>query len=440
MCKSCAEGGVRCQSDTSEARRLRRKASNALEAHTGVVGTKTEPVTPYPSSSIQKLKELAGELHEQLHQLPLANQIEQDHLDDALEVQVTALGRAIAIEAEARVGFSSQNFAPEELSSDEKEELRQKLVKSYHQVLGEMRVLGGEISVDSNTDPVLVENINRTVGKYYPSSWIEASNAVNDRIRTLVSETRAHYVHQKFTGELPEDQPADTHLRITTRYGLIPVSGLSHLKETLGDEAKILPGRTVEIDNITYQPIEVANTWKEETRSDETGWRYGHYLQENGHISQKKSWLKDYEEKPVVIRPEVLLPAGISTIKNKATYYHEFGHRMEAVLGEGVLMRQQEAFLRRRTTDPVTGKREVLTPIYVGQETGNPFSTELGRKDSFISHYVGKEYAASGHREVFTVGVEAVFAGTQGTLNGLDAGIPADHDHKGFILGVLATI
>ena len=90
----------------------------------------------------------------------------------------------------------------------------------------------------------------------------------------------------------------------------------------------------------------------------------------------------------------------------------------------------EEAFLKRRTTDPTTGERENLQTIYKGTK-------ERGRPDNFVNLYMGKEYS-DGSREVLSTGAEAVFHGSFGSLVGLGRQ-KADPEMKKFIIGLWAS-
>jgi hypothetical protein len=113
---------------------------------------------------------------------------------------------------------------------------------------------------------------------------------------------------------------------------------------------------------------------------------------------------------------------------------HEFAHRVEATTPH--ITAYEDAFLKRRAGHlPVEGNSEVtpekLSSIYSGKK-------EVGFKDNFPSHYMGKVYHGSSYKEILSMGMESVFSGTNGGLVGLD-NYSADADYKKFILGVLAS-
>lgn len=108
----------------------------------------------------------------------------------------------------------------------------------------------------------------------------------------------------------------------------------------------------------------------------------------------------------------------------KGTAIHELGHRMERQVPG--LLAAEEAFLWHRTSTGGVGerKRTPLTRIYSGDK-------EIGFKDEFKEHYTGKTYGGQAY-EVFTTGVESMFAGSPYA--------DGDEDFQDFMMGVLATL
>lgn len=102
---------------------------------------------------------------------------------------------------------------------------------------------------------------------------------------------------------------------------------------------------------------------------------------------------------------------------------HEFTHAVQQ--SNSKVSSLEKEFLRRRVSES-TGKKAVLTEIYKG-------SGEMGYKDKFTNHYIGKEYPGLNYGEVMTMGVEGVFYNMHGILHG-------DRDLVRFILGVFAGV
>jgi hypothetical protein len=102
MCQSKAQGGKRCDHDTSENRRLRRKAAKLRT----VTSSKAKgPVASRPltaglvSPSIARLKQEAESLRKDIHNAP-TDPIERSAYDAAMEVRLTQLGVSIGEEAD----------------------------------------------------------------------------------------------------------------------------------------------------------------------------------------------------------------------------------------------------------------------------------------------------------------------------------------------------
>lgn len=129
--------------------------------------------------------------------------------------------------------------------------------------------------------------------------------------------------------------------------------------------------------------------------------------------------------------------AELTTNGSDSTTVHELAHRMESNNRQiGAACR---AFHARRT--------QGLSPTLYAK-TGK--KVEMATEDSFVDHYVGKDYPTSAnHTEVFSMGMESVAAGVFGgltghrrtvTLHGVqqwEGKVDAEHEH--LILGLLST-
>lgn len=98
-----------------------------------------------------------------------------------------------------------------------------------------------------------------------------------------------------------------------------------------------------------------------------------------------------------------------------AVYVHEYGHHLESRLPE--LWDRRRRWLRSRT------KGERATTIYAG-------TSEIGFKDEFRAHYVGKLYAQEWASEVLSMGLQYLFEDPVGFAK-------ADPDMFDFILRIL---
>lgn len=111
---------------------------------------------------------------------------------------------------------------------------------------------------------------------------------------------------------------------------------------------------------------------------------------------------------------------------------HEFGHYIEANNPEvGYACKE---FLRKRTEG-------LDSKVY---HTSRAYGTERVKEDGFVKSYIGKDYPSdANHTEVFSMGVEAVFAGAHGGLVDIDGYTAKDRksdpEHLSLILGLLSV-
>jgi hypothetical protein len=520
MCRSCAEGQRRCGSDTSEKRRQRRKAKIAISCHTATQPNRNVLEVIPNLNSWEDIKEEQRNVRELIHTPPLDNVEAQDAYDAKVELRVTALGKALAEEAEKRAGFNLQEFkdkydvTSEELDeatetwvmaedemetvkaelesfdgdkeSDEYKELKSnaektfedytkaaaiyeaasakddairgaihdeqvaKLTAAYRGVIADLRDCGGEVEATDDSDPDALKVLQETVGTHYPAEWLKASNEQNDRMRMIITENRAHYRDMADQDDLigTENNPTDKV------YGSffstpVPVDKIDKALELLGEDAVVMDGRPLLVNDDVCRMVQLPHhlifdptihPMKEDGTPNEEGWTFEHYIEPStGAVSENKKWVKKTPLVEKVRRPQILVKNDSTSVNGQATAYHEFAHRVESVVADGAIMRQEEAWLRRRTTNPETGVREDNSAIYPRMPGQSMIDMEIGRRNSFFHHYVGKEYIGSNHREVLSMGAESIFAGTNSALMGLSDDVKADHDHKGFILGIFAT-
>ena len=134
-----------------------------------------------------------------------------------------------------------------------------------------------------------------------------------------------------------------------------------------------------------------------------------------------------------------------------STAVHEYGHRAERV--QPRVNDLAQAHLARRTTT-ANGERHPLEPYLVGkrdERAGPPRNmwqyehitgknSEWVSSDDFAQQYTGKQNSArDDSSEVFSTGMEGVFAGRFGGLRGAGAW-KEDREHRDFILGALASV
>lgn len=322
-----------------------------------------------------------------------------------------------------------------------------KMTGAYKSVIADIRPVGGEIEKHELSSEDAIQNMQETVGKDYPSSWIQASRDKGP-IAIVSSHERANYSGYKSFGNATSKDLTGT-LVYTTAY--VPQSRVEHLIGKLSEgnpDSAQAPGAVLEISGDPKQyrwinfPTRVAMDPSKD-KLDETGkpvgegWKYGYVIENNPNelvLSEQKTWYRNHEKITPTMRAITVSPA--THPDSKLHSYHEAVHSYEASVGDGAMMgRLQEAFLKRRTT--FNGTRNRLVDIMAGQGTGG---MEFVREGGFMDRYIGREYPENTvHREVISVGSEAMFIGKYGAFMGLDKRHNPDTDHRAFVLGMFAS-
>lgn len=523
MCRSCKDGKKRCQaSDSSENRRYRRKAAQAISNNNAITpNRKPEIIEPKTFLTIEDIQKETSELKKFLHLKPLSDESAQDAVDNELEKRVTAVGIAIANEAEKRAELDLEAYKAEydatsddldeatmnfmeseevvreatealetaentEASPDKIVELKKvlaeaeaervefeeayskaaeaddarrevihsaqiaKLTAGYVSVLADIRELGGTLETSSDSSIEGAALLQDSVGKIYPSEWLEASNSQEGlAMRIKVEEVRSYYMDSAEQKDIDPETHPDAVTQATGYY-IFPLkhADAETLVTAIGGEAHIYDGREVLL-NDEYQrivKIPVKTVFDPNTHSttdgktpSEDGWTYEHYIKnEKGEVFPDKVWVKEQTIKKV-LQPEIVVSLNKNEREQKAVAYHEFAHRAESVVGGGAITRMEEAWLRRRTTNVDSSIREDNSMIFPALPGTSIVDVEFGRRNSFFTHYVGKEYPTNRHREVLSMGAEALFGGSWSGLMGIDGATKADHDHRAFVLGIFAS-
>lgn len=567
MCKDLEHGGARCPTDTSEARRHRRKASTILASSSTRATTEIpDAITPLVpiSESMAKLKERAELLRQKVYG-SVPPQVSQESWDQKNELRITALGIALGkeadkiaeydpaalkskIEAKGIELFSKPNkiikeldaqddeysdqwyevvdkydfagagrfgvFYAQDLTDQQKEKLdddekklveniialaqtrrtelekfkdidkefesyknkiyteaNQKLSAAYIEVLSQIRPLGGvkiklsEENSDEGTQTILAN----TVGKNYPTAWLKQHNESEDSIHLKFDNDRAFYNAIAFS-ETEDDGIPKTILyaNFVTVPTFADAKELENLYETDENNKTFI----VETENLMGNKkftvyVEAAT---DEIYDDKThgvmvngepsgeGWVNKNTPAQLNAISKQnfttdeqvnnflktKVWArpilttKKSVKNLAIYSPEIgekfNAREGSSYSLPEASAYHEFGHRMEEVLPDNVLPRHEKAFLARRANKYNKAdwyKNMVSTGV----------ASEFGHDAGLVVNYAGRDYFNDNNYEVFTIGVESLYGGNYGGLMGNDASsLKSDPDHRGFVLGTLASL
>jgi hypothetical protein len=324
----------------------------------------------------------------------------------------------------------------------------ERLSQAYASVVADIRPVGGFIGEHEFSESEPLELLRSTVGKNYPSDWLQASASAGPLVvaETIFANRAKYSAHQFY----PAD-PSTGHVVQESFAGLVEAESAVDLLDRMKDEGIKIHGHGTSFDNgdRNYRFVEFAKREPFDPDIDlqdengiplGTGWKFGHVprtVPGGLHIPQEKVWYREPVNYGRSVSTIFLAPESFDLRKREATAYHEFAHRIEDVVRNGVIEHLEEAFLVRRTTY-ADGTREELTEMQPGD--GTLSGTELGRKGTFMMHYIGKEYLNHRSREVLSIGAEALFAGSYGSFLGIDGLHPADIDHRGFVLGVFAVV
>lgn len=307
-----------------------------------------------------------------------------------------------------------------------------------------------EVSEDSTSAGV---DSLKSALSYYPQSWVDASNlAHRDRpLQVTLIKDRAHYIAAKveesysdrtmaWVVHKPRSWKPDPHDRHDSEFISMegksswtdPKSGVVHQDwdRQIGKAAWI----SVSYDYYDGKDVPQGDWEKvEHYEMDEQGRnRTGNMVTRYRKPKMRRRQNENTVKSELTVNNAVETYVGTNAGMRVAM--HEFGHRVEHV--HPIVTAYQEAFLKRRagmlpSGDNATTEPEQLTEIFNGNK-------EYGYKDNFPNHYMGKVYDTSSHKEIFSMGMETLFAGKNGAFAGIGK-YKADADYKKFMLGVLAS-
>lgn len=295
--------------------------------------------------------------------------------------------------------------------------------------------------------------------QFYPQAWVDNSNedvqngGVWLRIKRSVKKRGAHYNSYKeqkgfyvetslHMEQKPDNWKPDPHSQSDANYvktnekgeWVDPKSGILHQMDTK-------PGYT----NWAYLHYDHYYSYlgNDDTAPTRGRWekievyeeKYNKEIQKTertGRIVPRYRRLKTTRHRNNWNSMAEITITGDNTKVSKDAGYrvalHEFAHRVEHTTS--TVKGYENAFLKRRSGQ-FTDNPEKLSSIYSGRKS------EMGFKDNFPEHYMGKVYS-DGSRELLSMGMETLFAGTNGGFVGAD-NFSADSDYKRFILGMLAS-
>lgn len=313
--------------------------------------------------------------------------------------------------------------------------------------------------VHEKSSPKAIKVLNEAIS-YYPEKWVEESNKASKRGVVFIAKISKKRAHYKW-GKLQEEIKVLDEINLTRHEASYvpdpndPYSIGSHRLEGDTYEYKDSKGNIIYSkkhhdyygdageESVVWayrnnQVIEVANddkslkpfgkNWEQYKMKE----RYYDYVTSEFKTSEKDVvyWVRPIKERRT-IGGEYIHELTINEIGDYAGHsepgtrvaIHELAHRMETVMPE--LTRIERSFLKQRA-----GNNPKL-------ETVNGRSKELGYRDSFPNHYMGRVYD-NNHREILSMGMETLFSGTNGGFAG-SHNYKEDKEYKHFIIGLLAS-
>lgn len=489
MCRSCDEGGRRCPGDAPEKRRARQNAAYHARKHatgprqaesgaddaTASAGLSPldGPVTPEvvrervehartvleradhrPSPHIEGATQQGEQLtltNDQGWLVPTEYGLEAEAATRAAGAAVAARGEQLAAEALEQVNPSRDKgvlaYAPDGVETrEEYARFVQQRAESLSKEVDDLRK-----QADSEPDRRqrngliqrsndLIPETNRYLSEaarvlQADSAWdrIE-SKAYSDGYRAALAEQREMGLPGGKMIEVDSKSQKATVARLKQGLAYYPSEWLD---KDGSYEAKWETTGAMGPQGFHERiPLRVKSTGKRAHYADVAGERRWNGSQYETSI---------YSELTIGKRDSGCLGPGVSTA------VHEYGHRAERI--QPRVNDLAQTHLARRTMNG-DGERHQLEPYLVGKarsrsgpsqdiweyERRDAGKSEWVRPDDFAVNYTGKQNSTrEDSSEVFTTGMEGVFAGRFGGLRG-NGLWREDREHRDFILGTLATV
>lgn len=330
------------------------------------------------------------------------------------------------------------------------------LENAYLNRLKEIREFGGSVEADYKVKKH--EKSLESACQVYPSDWVKKSNDYPIAMSVKTSSGRAHYsplsavaetkpmMHTKGYKALDEsgkianpDADGEDYVYLEADKGYVfaqsrrsghALRGVTATLSLTDPSGKDSPPADIPADS------GMARKWE---------WRNYYTSDISGNLTSHEGWVAvPYTPYPVkhtgAYRAELTISmtqGGENLGQYDSVARHEMAHRFEnSVPG---IVEMESAFKNRREVDE-NGNRETLKPI-------RPGSREISRHDNYVDNYTGKEYNSMTNYygkkwkayEVLSVGMEGLFGRNYGALVGYNSNNKSDHNHRAFVLGLLAT-
>ncbi|MGO1851832.1 MAG: hypothetical protein ACTH0V_00300 [Microbacteriaceae bacterium] len=337
----------------------------------------------------------------------------------------------------------------------ERKEALARMRGGYLQALREVRDMGGTHDQFVSSSQRRAREAFMEASDAFPRDWVDASNAAGPLLARQ-QKTRAHYAHTGGTPKIRKPYEFAQGHSITARTAgappedrrVQPKPGWSWNRRagSMWVVDSELPDGTVEWRNAPAEsPADKSLRGivpEGGPRPKGDGWQWGE-AESPGYGFWYRA--KTYQTTDPGATPAAEIktnaePARLGGVSDTyATAVHELAHRAEYTV-DGITELEHAFLNRRRREHGTDGQRP--RRLYPNRR-GN---TEVAVDAGFVTPYVGKIYDKGGRRpaqgytptEVMSMGMEALFGGSHGGLIGVGTK-QTDHDHRNFVLGVLAA-
>lgn len=390
MCRARSEETqrekLRCDCDTNETRRLRHHTRDALDRHAESAYQPIDPIhLPFPTMeepfTVESIKADINSTDSTIKELK-AQGVDTDTICIFVDERVNRIGAGVEYLSENKYGAPTDQELQDAYDSFE---------KPYRELEAAALAAG---RTDEEADQYAAETVDaeysQTMSQLFKKRNIAIKNALTD-VGVIFAQPESLRCSKKSNPE-----------------------AVAVLKKAV----TFYPQNWVNNSNFNKYPLHVEPV--------EVGERPGYQHVAKLGMFNRKSIITVSEDRD--------FGGGLSV------GIHEFAHRIEYTV-PGVTNLEQIFVMRRTGHFSENGNQitpEELTPILeVSSETNEEEDQEVGFKDNFPTHYMGKVYD-NGTWEVLAMGMETLFSGTNGGFAGIE-NFKEDSDYKKFIIGTLAS-
>ncbi len=336
----------------------------------------------------------------------------------------TKNGQPVAPLLEELDAASDAHKAAKAGTDPETAEDMQRLIEGRLAALTEMQSMGGTHTFAKESNPEIVEAINAAT-RCYPSSWISISNSGQEIVATATHKSEGFYSISEKRGVSETSRRVDTAVFAPQDAPVNPDPWGDFVPtgEKWPDGREVYSREFWQVAT-SHMPCDAEGKptsdepWEQWTHptTGEVIWRYP-AMQKRTVGSKAVSEIQIGPSNPSNV-------AGMEKFHPIAV--HEQAHRFERVINN--IEDLEVMFLTRRTTLP-DGRLE---------KSQRYSSNTQVRPDHFSEKYTGRSRYTTGLTEVFSTGMEGVFAGQYGGFIGIGGRLP-DTEMQNFVLGLLVT-